>query len=299
MAIWQKIVVGLLVVGVLGGVIYFARIVSRPPGLSRLESIPWVSYEHPNVEKLKRARALDDDGKSREARELVVAALTAAPRSPVTQELRDLLGEINTRIFFSGEPSLRKVEYTVKHGDALSLIARKLKSSTDAIMRINKLDSTLIRPGEKLLVPRLDFTITIDVPRHRIVVHDSHGFFTEYPIAHADLPPSREPTRQMKVKAKLFWKNGRRVTRNRASPDEAVPRIYLGHVGYVLYSVEEGSETAGSEIEVEDDQSESEPNAPEKSRPPQGIAMLNEDIAQLELLIRKGTPVTLILDRSS
>ena len=58
-------------------------------------------------------------------------------------------------------------------------------------MRVNDLDSTLIRPGEKLLVPRLDFTITIDLPRNRVVVHDSHGFLTQYPIAMADADRAR------------------------------------------------------------------------------------------------------------
>jgi LysM repeat protein len=103
----------------------------------------------------------------------------------------------------------------VKRGDALSSIARKLQSSAEAIIRVNELDSTLIRPGEKLLVPQLDFTITIDLSRNRLVVHDSHGFFTQYPIASADLPPTRQPTIQTKVTAKSFWENGKPVRSSR------------------------------------------------------------------------------------
>lgn len=138
----------------------------------------------------------------------MIEALTSAPRSPVTLQLRDLLGEVNTRVFFEKEPSPRTVEYA--RGDALSSIARKLRSSTDAIMRVNDLDSTRIRPGEKLLVPKIDFTITIDLPRERVVVHDGHGFFTQYPIAATDLPTTRaEGNMQTKVKAKVLLEDGR------------------------------------------------------------------------------------------
>lgn len=298
MSLWQKCVVVLLGVAVLGGATYFARIAFRPVGLERYKSIPLVPYVHPNVDKLKEAQVLVREGKLNEARAIVVKALVTEPKSPVTRELRDLLGEVNTQIFFSKEPSPRKTEYIVKRGDALSSIARKLKSSTEAIIRVNDLDSTLIRPGEKLLVPQLDFTITIDLPRSRVIVHDGHGFFTQYPIASVDLPPAREPTIQTKVRAKSFWENGRPVRPTQGfQEEEATPRIHLGHAGYVLYGVEEESDTDTSEIAVEADNKEGALNSRDLNPPPQGIAMLKNDIAEIELLIRKGTPVTIILNR--
>ncbi len=287
----------MLGVVLLGGGAYFARIVFRPEELERYRSIPWVTYVHPNVKKLKQAQALVREEKLDEARALLVKALITAPKSPVTRELRDLLGEINTEIFFSKEPSPRKTEYTVKRGDALSSIARKLQSSAEAIIRVNDLDSTLIRPGEKLLVPQLDFTTTIDLPRDRVVVHDSRGFFTQYPIASADLPPSRKPAIQTKVAAKTFLKNGRPVRSSHPLQKEGTPRIDLSRAGYVLYGVEEGSETSSSEIAVEDNDAETIPDSGDADRPPRGIAMLKDDIAEIDLLIRKGAPVTIILDR--
>lgn len=297
MSFLQKCIVVLLGVAIIGGTMYFARIVFRPMGLERYKSIPWVTYVHPNVKKLKQARVLVREGKLDKARDILVRALLTAPISPVTRELRDLLGEVNTRIFFSKEPSPRKTEYTVKRGDALASIARKLKSSTEAILRVNELDSTLIRPGEKLLVPQLDFTITIDLPRQRVVVHDSRGFFTQYPIASTELPPTRESTIQTKVVAKSFWENGKPVPPSKTLQKEGIPRINLGHPGYVLYGVDENSDTDTSEIAVEADDKEGTPNSPDANRPSQGIAMLKDDITEIELLIRKGTPVTIIRNR--
>jgi hypothetical protein len=112
MSVWQKCTIVLLGIAIFGGAAYFARVALRPPGLARYRSLPWVKYVHPNVKKLKQARTLVDEGKLTEARAILVNALITAPKSPVTRELRDLLGDVNTQIFFSKEPSPRKVEYT-------------------------------------------------------------------------------------------------------------------------------------------------------------------------------------------
>jgi LysM repeat protein len=297
MFLWQKCTIVLLAVTIFGGAAYIGRVIFRPEGLARYRSIPWVTYVHPNVKKLKQAQTLVGEGNLKEARRILVNALITAPKSPVTRELRDLLGDVNTQIFFSKEPSLRKTEYIVKRGDALSSIARKLQSSAEAITRVNDLDSTLIRPGEKLLVPQLDFTITIDLPRNRLVVHDSHGFFTQYPIASAELPPTRQPTIQTKVVAKSFWENGKPVRGGHELQKEGTPRIDLGRRGYVLYGVEEESDTTTSQIAVEAEDEERAPNSDDANRPPQGIAMLKDDLAEIELFIQKGTPVTIIPNR--
>jgi LysM repeat protein len=296
MSLWQKCTILLLAVAIFGSAVYVGRIIFRPEGLARYRSIPWVTYVHPNVKKLEQARALVGEGKLKEARTILVNALITAPKSPVTRDLRDLLGDINTQIFFSKEPSQRKKEYTVKPGDALSAIARNLQSSAEAIMRVNDLNSTLIRPGEKLLVPQLDFTITIDLPRNRLVVHDSHGFFAQYPIASVDLPRTRQTTIQTKVTAKSFWEDGKPVRSTPAIQNRGTPRIDLGRRGYVLYGVEQGSDDATSQIAVETTDKDRTPDTGGADRPPQGIAMLKDDLAEIELLIRKGTPVTIILN---
>jgi LysM repeat protein len=297
MSLWQKCTIVILGIAIFGGAAYIGRVMFRPEGLAKYRSIPWVTYIHPNLKKLKQAQTLVGDGNLKEARTILIHALITAPKSPVTRELRDLLGDVNTQIFFSKESSPRKTEYIVKRGDALLSIARKLQSSAEAIMRVNDLDSTLIRPGEKLLVPQLDFTVTIDLPRNRLVVHDSHGFFTQYPIASADLPPTRQPTIQTKVTAKSFWENGKPVRAGHEIQKEGTPRIDLGRRGYVLYGVEEESDTTISQIAVEVEDEERTPNSEDANRPPQGIAMLKDDLAEIELFIHKGTPVTIILNR--
>ena len=60
----------------------------------------------------------------------------------------------------------------------------------------------------------------------------------------------------------------------------------------------EDSDAATSEIAVEADDKEETPNSDDTNRPLQGIAMLKDDLAEIELLIGKGTPVTIILNAS-
>src|SRR5204862_7483728 len=146
MSFWQKCVVILFAIAIFGGAGYFAYIAFRPVELARLQSIPWVKYVHPNIKRLKQAQDLVRERKLNEAREILIKALVLEPKSPVTRDLRHLLGNVNAQIFFSKEPSPRKTEYIVKQGDALSSIARKLDSSAEAIMHVNNLDSPLIRP---------------------------------------------------------------------------------------------------------------------------------------------------------
>jgi hypothetical protein len=112
-----------------------------------------------------------------------------------------------------------------------------------------------------------------------------------------ELPPARQPTIQTKVTAKSFWENGKPVRPSQELQKEGTPRIDLGRRGYVLYGVEEESDATGSQIAVEADDKEQTPNSDDANRPPQGIAMLKKDLAEIELLIRKGTPVTIILNR--
>jgi LysM repeat protein len=296
MSAGKSFIVVALAALVFGSAAYFARSIWwHEEGIRPNEPSAFASarYVDPSVRTLKEARALFRTGHLAKARDKLVRSLALNPQSPVRQEMRDLVGDINTEIFFSKEPSPRKSEYVVRPGDALYSIAHKLKSSTDLIMRANNLSSPLIHPGETLSIPHLDFTVTIDLPRSRVVVHDSRGFFTQYPIASAELPHTRATRQQTKVMAKTFWKNGTTITRARRD-EQATPWIHL-RTGYVLYGVDAENNESDSQIAVTNNDSASEET--KNKRPPAGIAMRNEDIAELQLLLRKGTPVTIIREQ--
>lgn len=300
MSILQKSIVLLIAAAIFGPAWYFGWIVVRHEhGWNAGKFAAPTRWIHPNVIRLNQAKKLVASGELPRARDIIVKGLLEEPISPVTRPMRDLLGEINTQLFFSKEPTPRKTEYSVRRGDSLSRIARQLRSTTDAIMRTNDLQTTRIHPGDKLLVPKLDFTITIDLPRERIVVHDSHGFFTQYRIVEADLPHTRSSPQQTKVRAKSFWKDGERVRKTPAKMADGTAWIHLQRPGYVLYGVDEESAEPGDSIDVtEKDEAETATKDDLPTQPATGIAMLKEDINDLQLLIRRGTPVTIIREES-
>jgi hypothetical protein len=60
--------------------------------------------------------------------------------------------------------------------------------------------------------------------------------------------------------------------------------------GYTLYGVSEEEGVSETAVEITD--AAADPGITDK--PPRGIALLKEDLTELQLLIDRGTPVTII-----
>ncbi|MEQ1860562.1 MAG: LysM peptidoglycan-binding domain-containing protein [Chthoniobacteraceae bacterium] len=284
-------------VGYVGG--YYSHIVQFPArhqhedlGASAATETP-PPFVHPILAEVTKARELIAARKERDAQKLLREQLRIYPQAPETRTARELLGEINTRLFFSDANLYGKTEYVVERGDSLARIARKLNSTPEMIMRANSLDSTLIHPGDRLLVPDGDFTLTIDLPKQRVVVHHDDGFFKQYPIQSIDVPASSLPQFATKVTATTLWKDGERVAPGNSSLDGATPWVHLSRTGYILYGVSEESGVEPGGVQIDDAQ----PTAANPDTPPQGIALLRDDLAELQLLLRRGTPVTIVRER--
>ncbi|MFT5467347.1 MAG: LysM repeat protein [Verrucomicrobiales bacterium] len=129
-------------------------------------------------------------------------------------DAKRILGELNVDELLSAEPGRGKVEYLVKSGDALTLIARRNQCTIDYIIRANAKSNDIIRIGEKLWVAPLMFVIEANITDkiltvYRLVeeptdpaapqVEEPDGetpaepklieeFFTEYPILDVNIP---------------------------------------------------------------------------------------------------------------
>ena len=274
----QYVIVILLGAAIATGVIYFGYQVIYP--YRHLRSTTPPTYVHPIVAQIEKAQKLRAEGKLADGQKLLRDQLRLYPNAQQAQAARDLLGEINTQMFFSTDNLFGKTEYVVKRGDSLWRIARKLDSTPAIIKRANELQSDLIHPGEQLLIPDDDFTVTLDLPNQRIVVHHGDGFFKQYPIVDINLPRSRETQIVTKVAGTTFWKNGALISSDaeeaRANAD---PRIHLERGGYVLYGVAEDSGMSDSTVEVSESPNEAARNP---DVPPHGIALLKDDLAELQ-----------------
>ena len=293
-SIARFLVIVVLVVAIVGGAAYFTRALLFPHRhLAGVEFAAPPAFIHPVVAEVEKARELRDAGKPADAQKLLRDALRLWPVAPETRAARELLGEINTALFFSDESLFGKTEYVVKRGDSLSRIARKLESTPALIMRANQLDSDRIHPGDRLVVPDSDFTLTLDLVKERAVVHHGDGFFVQYPLAAIDLPRSTQPRSITKVTAMTYWKDGEMIHAD--TPAEragSTPWLHFGR-GYALYGVSEEEGVGDSAVEVSE-QSSAAATEPNANIPPHGIALMKEDFEELQRLIGRGTPVTIL-----
>src|SRR5207248_9670972 len=79
-----------------------------------------------SLPEFEAAVKLRQDGKLAETRDALLAFIQKYPAGKHLDEARDLLGEVNSKILLSRYPSPEKMEYTVKSGDVLAMLAGKL-----------------------------------------------------------------------------------------------------------------------------------------------------------------------------
>ena len=133
------------------------------------------------------------------------------PNGLHVEEARDLLGEVNVDIFLSRTPSPEKKEYIVRPGDVLAKIAHKLKSTPELIMRMNNLNGTMLRIGERLLISHPDFSIVIQRKTKLVVLLNQGAFFKQYHVQEVKLAPKQPARIITKVAEIMAWRGGKRV----------------------------------------------------------------------------------------
>ncbi len=92
------------------------------------------------------------------------------------------------------------------------------------------------------------------------------------------------------MKGVTFWRDGTALTSS-SNTERSTPWLHLARGGYVLYGVSDEEGVSESAVEIAETTSAAAPNP---DIPPRGIALLKEDLAELQLLIDRGTPITII-----
>jgi LysM repeat protein len=230
-----------------------------------------------SLPELQAAAKLRQDGKLTETRDALIAFIQKYPAGLHVEEAKDLLGEVNVDILLSRYPSPEKTEYTVKSGDVLAKIARKLKTTPELIMRMNNMSGTMLRIGERLLISHPDFSMVIQ-PKANLVVLLNHGaFFKQYHLRETKLPPKQPSTITAKVAETMAWKGGKRVGLGSKDYISSTRWIRLaGAPGYTLYSTPDSAH----------------PNV-DQPPPPSGLGLAASDVEELSSLVNNKTPVTI------
>jgi len=221
--------------------------------------------------EFRAAQGLKEDGKLSEARSALVAFLERYPTGPHSEEAKDLLGQVNISILLSRYPAPGKSEYTVKKGDVIARVASKMKTTPDLIMRMNNMNSTMLRIGERLMISHPDFSLFIQRNERVVVLLDHGQFFKRYHVQNVKLLGRQAPKISTRVAEVLAWKNGKRVGFGSKEYPSSTRWIRLAANGYTLYA-----EASGGVLP-----------------PPQGLQMEARDLVELSTLVNNKTPATI------
>jgi LysM repeat protein len=240
-------------------------------GEVRTEPTPDIS-----LPEFEAAAKLRQDGKLAEARDALTAFIQKYPTGIHVEEAKDLLGEVNIDILLSRYPSPEKEEYIVKPGDVLQKVANRVKSTPELIMRMNNLNGTMLRIGERLLVSRPEFSIMIQRKAKLIVLLNRGAFFKQYHVREEKLGPKQPPKVTTKVAETMAFRNGQRVGFGTKEFLGSTRWIRLGAPAYTIYSVPDAAR----------------PHL-DQPAPPSGLGLAATDVDELSGLVNNRTPVTI------
>jgi len=137
-----------------------------------------------NVSMLMDAAAqLASAEKLVEAREQYLEALRHADDPALRQRIESRLATVNVTLLLSPRPMPEKVDYIVKRGDSLGLIANRF-GTTSELLQINNMitNPNLIKLGQRLRVFTGTFELVANKTTHDMVVLMNGQFFKRYKV---------------------------------------------------------------------------------------------------------------------
>jgi len=239
--------------------------VATPP------SAPPVTSPEPAIDQ---ALALKAQGSLAEARDVLLPSTTA---EGVSDRLLDLLGEINSQIIFTPAAAPEKVDYTIASGDSLGKLAKQFGTTVELIKRANGLTRDMIRAGDRLRIYKGQFAVAVKKAANTLTVTDNGRFFKRYRVGTGQY--SKTPVGEFKITNRIenppwYRPNGEVVAFR--DPENILGTHWLGInvPGYGLHGTWET-------------------NSIGKQSSAGCVRLLNNDVAELYVLLPVGTPVAI------
>ena len=102
------------------------------------------------------------DGNLLTAKDYYKKALNEYPDYCDYADIQDRLGKVNVAIIFSKIATPESELYEVKQGDSLAKIAKSYATTIGLIKKANGLDTDIIKPGMRLKVQKVPFSLIVD-----------------------------------------------------------------------------------------------------------------------------------------
>lgn len=134
---------------------------------------------------VEAALALARQGRPAQARQELSRLLRAETSEATAAELRTHLTALSQQTLFAAQKSADDPlleHYTVQDGDLLLRIGRKFSVPYEVIERINNVQASRIRAGQRLYVPRGPFHAVIDRSAFRMDVYLQDDYVRSFPV---------------------------------------------------------------------------------------------------------------------
>lgn len=219
-------------------------------------------------------------------REALLNLLRQFPDSSTCREARRIISEMNLDQLFSPTELEGKIDYVVQPGDSLLAIANKLKTSMDAITRMNGLRNNIIHPGDHLLVLPVDFDFAVDLSEKTLTVLRQGKFFAHYEILDVRLPLGMRIPTEVKLGVKSASVDGKVVAPTDALYVSAEKWLPTNRPGVVLRTLPKAA--------VADEGAPSPAAGSLEAAPETGIFLLREDLEEVFALAGSGAKLRIL-----
>lgn len=118
-----------------------------------------------------------------EARDTYKSFLSQSIDLDLARQAYDKLGDLNIRILFSPLKTADSLVYKVQAGDTLEAIAKKHNTTVALVKKANNIKTELIRPGMKLKVTTVGFSIVVDKSQNILTLKAGEEVFKVYPVS--------------------------------------------------------------------------------------------------------------------
>lgn len=281
----NRFLIGVLIVlvVVLGGVMLWHRSNSRPstPTITATPDArpvtPTQSQTTPEArQKLQDALDLKTQKKWAEARDALRQWLTDNPKSELVPDAEKALGEVNIQIVTTRVSAPEKVDYTIQRNDSLALIAKRYNTTIELIQKANGVTNPVIHPGDRLRIYQGKFSVTVNKTDNWVLVLDDGKFFKRYRCGTGQygLTPVGEFKIMDRIPNPPWWKDGKVIPFGDTNNVLGTHWLKLDVPGYGIHGTWE-------------------PDSIGKQSSAGCVRLLNEDIAELFILLPYGTPVTI------
>jgi lipoprotein-anchoring transpeptidase ErfK/SrfK len=118
-----------------------------------------------------------------EARTMYQTLLERFPESPLLSTTQGRLGSVNVALLFSPIVTELDALHEVKPGDTLGRIAAAYGTTVEFVQKANGLKSDVIRPRQKLKVPKGRFSIVVDKSQNQLLLTENNRFIKRYAVS--------------------------------------------------------------------------------------------------------------------